>query len=86
MTTRLRAVLATAGFAAGMLAIAAPALAAVPTGANPQNLPVASCFWTGPFTNVDPRTNQGFPGQVMGPYYPTGYYTSQAAFQAKGGH
>ena len=24
--------------------------------------------------------------QVMGPYYPTGYYTSRAAFQAKGCH
>ena len=39
--------------------------AAVPTGSNPSNLPVASCFWTGPFTNVDPRTNQGFPGQEI---------------------
>ena len=39
--------------------------AAVPTGYNPNNLPVASCFWTGPFTNVDPRTNQGFPGQEI---------------------
>ncbi len=39
--------------------------ASVPTGYNPNNLPVASCFWTGPFTNVDPRTNQGFPGQEI---------------------
>ena len=39
--------------------------AAVPTGDNPNNLPTASCFWTGPFTNVDPRTNQGFPGQEI---------------------
>jgi hypothetical protein len=46
-----------------MLTAFPPAVqAAVPTGYNPSNLPTASCFWTGPFTNVDPRTNQGFPG------------------------
>ena len=45
--------------------LSAQAGAAVPTGYNPNNLPVASCFWTGPFTNVDPRTNQGFPGQEI---------------------
>jgi hypothetical protein len=39
--------------------------ASVPTGYNPSNLPTVSCFWTGPFTNVDPRTNQGFPGQEI---------------------
>ena len=47
------------------LATAPAASAAVPTGYNPSNLPTASCFWTGPFTNVDPRTNQGFPGQEI---------------------
>ncbi len=46
-------------------ATSAQAGASVPTGSNPSNLPVASCFWTGPFTNVDPRTNQGFPGQEI---------------------
>jgi hypothetical protein len=55
--------------AAALLAVTAvsaeTAGAAVPTGYNPNNLPVASCFWTGPFTNVDPRTNQGFPGQEI---------------------
>jgi hypothetical protein len=47
------------------MAFAPGASAAVPTGYNPSNLPTASCFWTGPFTNVDPRTNQGFPGQEI---------------------
>ena len=51
--------------AIGALASGQAARAAVPTGYNPNNLPVASCFWTGPFTNVDPRTNQGFPGQEI---------------------
>jgi hypothetical protein len=65
MRSRLRAALAIGAVAAATLALPCGALAAVPTGANPQNLPVASCFWTGPFTNVDPRTNQGFPGQEI---------------------
>lgn len=66
MTRRLRgtALLASA-LLAGMAASGEAAVAAVPTGHNPNNLPVASCFWTGPFTNVDPRTNQGFPGQEI---------------------
>jgi hypothetical protein len=51
-------------FVAGM-ALSPAARAAVPTGSNPSNLPIASCFWTGPFTNVDPRTNQGFPGSEI---------------------
>jgi hypothetical protein len=50
---------------ASMTALGGVADGAVPTGSNPSNLPVASCFWTGPFTNVDPRTNQGFPGQEI---------------------
>ncbi len=49
----------------GMTASAKAAGGPVPTGYNPSNLPTASCFWTGPFTNVDPRTNQGFPGQEI---------------------
>ena len=65
---RLRARMIAAATASG-LAIGAvasgQAAASVPTGYNPNNLPVASCFWTGPFTNVDPRTNQGFPGQEI---------------------
>jgi hypothetical protein len=48
-----------------MAATTQVASASVPTGYNPSNLPTVSCFWTGPFTNVDPRTNQGFPGQEI---------------------
>jgi hypothetical protein len=33
-----------------------------PTGYNPNDLPVASCFWTGPFTQSNPRTNIAYPG------------------------
>lgn len=44
---------------------AAGASAAVPTGYNPDGLPVASCFWTGPFTTANPKTNQGFPGSEI---------------------
>jgi hypothetical protein len=44
---------------------AAGASAAVPTGHNPDGLPVASCFWTGPFTTDNPKTNQGFPGSEI---------------------
>jgi hypothetical protein len=42
----------------------APALARaeVPTGYNPRGLPTTGCFWTGPFTASDPRTNAAFPG------------------------
>ena len=43
----------------------AGARAAVPTGYNPDGLPVASCFWTGPFTTANPKTNQGFPGSEI---------------------
>src|SRR5262249_21028638 len=66
MSARVRQLLLGAAVVVG-LAAAAPAAeaAAVPTGYNPSNLPVASCFWTGPFTNVDPRTNQGFPGSEI---------------------
>ena len=35
---------------------------ATPTGYNPNGLPVASCFWTGPFTKSDPKTNIAYPG------------------------
>ncbi len=52
--------------AAALLALApAAASAAVPTGYNPDGLPVASCFWTGPFTTDNPKTNQGFPGSEI---------------------
>ena len=33
-----------------------------PTGYNPNDLPVASCFWTGPFTKSNPKTNVAYPG------------------------
>ena len=66
MSTALRrALLLASALVIAMTASGEAAAAAVPTGANPGNLPVASCFWTGPFTNVDPRTNQGFPGQEI---------------------
>lgn len=35
---------------------------AAETGYNPNDLPVASCFWTGPFTRFDPKTNLAYPG------------------------
>ena len=35
---------------------------ATPTGYNPNDLPVASCFWTGPFTRSNPKTNVAYPG------------------------
>jgi hypothetical protein len=38
------------------------AAADVPTGYNPRGLPTAGCFWTGPFSASDPRTNAAFPG------------------------
>ena len=60
-----RIVAATASALVLSASASAQAGASVPTGYNPSNLPVASCFWTGPFTNVDPRTNQGFPGQEI---------------------
>jgi hypothetical protein len=66
MVGRLRGIaLLASALLAGTAASGSVAQAAVPTGYNPANLPVASCFWTGPFTNVDPRTNQGFPGQEI---------------------
>jgi hypothetical protein len=61
----MRRAVAAIAVAGSSLMLAGGAQAAVPTGSNPQNLPVASCFWTGPFTNTDPRTNQGFPGQEI---------------------
>ena len=47
----------------GLLGLLAPAPAeAAETGYNPRGLPAASCFWTGPFTRDDPKTNVAFPG------------------------
>ena len=49
--------------AGGLLSLLAPSPAtASETGYNPNDLPVASCFWTGPFTRDDPKTNVAFPG------------------------
>ena len=47
---------------AATLALPAPAIAAVETGHNPNDLPTESCFWTGPFTASNPKTNYAFPG------------------------
>jgi hypothetical protein len=41
---------------------AAPARADVETGYNPRELPTVGCFWTGPFTAKNPKTNAAFPG------------------------
>ena len=44
-------------------ALAVPARAAlVPDGHNPQGLPTVGCFWTGPFTAANEKTNTAFPG------------------------
>lgn len=32
------------------------------TGNNPRDLPTVGCFWTGPFTATNPKTNIAFPG------------------------
>lgn len=44
--------------------MAAPTGASVdtPTGYNPKGLPTAGCFWTGPFTADNPKTNAAYPG------------------------
>lgn len=34
----------------------------VPDGYNPQGLPTAGCFWTGPFTAANDKTNMAYPG------------------------
>lgn len=50
-------------FVAAMASGLTPARAAlVPDGHNPQDLPTASCFWTGPFTAANEKTNTAFPG------------------------
>lgn len=41
---------------------AAPSGASVEAGYNPNDLPTAGCFWTGPFTAQDPKTNVAYPG------------------------
>ncbi|MBK5231984.1 MAG: hypothetical protein JJE13_03245 [Thermoleophilia bacterium] len=33
-----------------------------PTGYNPKDLPTAGCFWTGPFSASNPKTNVAYPG------------------------
>ncbi len=40
----------------------APANGVAPTGYNPKDLPTVGCFWTGPFTADNPKTNAAFPG------------------------
>ncbi len=44
-------------------ALATPARSAlVPDGYNPQGLPTVGCFWTGPFTADNEKTNTAYPG------------------------
>jgi hypothetical protein len=55
------------GLALGIVALAAwfgaaPAGAEIETGYNPNGLPTVGCFWTGPFTADDPKTNAAYPG------------------------
>ncbi len=47
-----------------VLLLAAPGSSAaqVPTGYNPRGLPTVGCFWTGPFTAENPKTNSAYPG------------------------
>lgn len=46
-----------------MIPIQGTAVAAdSPTGYNPNGLPTTDCFWTGPFSASNPKTNVAFPG------------------------
>ncbi len=56
-------VLMAIGTVALTVALAAPARAdLVPDGYNPKGLPTVGCFWTGPFTAANPKTNTAYPG------------------------
>lgn len=44
------------------LAAASTASAGQPVGFNPDDLPVASCFWTGAFSADNEKTNLAYPG------------------------
>jgi len=58
-----RAALTMLAATALVAAAAAPARAElVPDGYNPQGLPTAGCFWTGPFTAANEKTNTAYPG------------------------
>jgi len=58
-----KTVLAVLALTVTTLAAAAPARAEiVPDGYNPLGLPAASCFWTGPFTAANEKTNTAYPG------------------------
>ncbi|MCB0862345.1 MAG: hypothetical protein KDB66_03935 [Solirubrobacterales bacterium] len=63
MTAVKSTVLAMIAGLALSLALAGPARAElVPDGYNPLGLPAASCFWTGPFTAANEKTNTAYPG------------------------
>jgi len=50
---------------ATIFASARPAVtpaATFPTGYNPDDFPTVGCFWTGPFTRENEKTNVAFPG------------------------
>jgi hypothetical protein len=58
-----KAVLVALTVAVGWAAASVPARAGtVPDGYNPLGLPAASCFWTGPFTAANEKTNTAYPG------------------------
>ena len=64
----IRAVTVTGALVAiGLAILTAPAASRAdtfPTGYNPNDLPVptGNCFWTGPFTRSDEKTNVAYPG------------------------
>ncbi len=62
----MKVVRRTASVVAALLTLgvlASPANAAlVEDGYNPQGLPTVGCFWTGPFTVANPKTNLAYPG------------------------
>jgi hypothetical protein len=46
----------------GMVQVSQAGAALVPDGYNPLGLPTAGCFWTGPFTAANDKTNFAYPG------------------------
>lgn len=63
MRSILRAGTVMALAAAFAIAIGSPARGAlVPDGYNPNGMPTVGCFWTGPFTAANEKTNMAYPG------------------------
>ena len=47
---------------ASLAVSSAASASAAETGYNPNNLPTAGCFWTGPFSASNDATNNAYPG------------------------